>query len=132
MNINNFDLEYKKKIALAHLAAGKTLKVAAEKSGLTQPTISKLRDSPTGQKLIRQAVVQIYDASVAELSLGCMEAVTELRQIINDSEVSAKVKITAINTLLQFAAKAKDALIEERLENIEGLLDEREIQAKTI
>lgn len=117
------ELEENQITALCLLAAGYQISVVAERTGVTRRTIERWKLQPEFKKTLREAMCRVYDSAIAELTLGAKEAALELKRIIHDSDVPAKVKITAINVLLTHTARAKDAVLEQRLEDMESVLD---------
>ncbi len=103
--------------------AGYEQKEVASLTNVTLRTLGRWRLSPTFSKLLREGVRKTYDAMIAELVCGAVEAARTLNSIISDPDVPARVKINAIQVLLNNAGRARDYLLEERLENVENLLD---------
>ena len=109
--------------ALCLLAAGYSRKQVAKQVGITEATLRGWARHPEFKKQLRNAVAEIYNSAIAELCSGSREAAQELRRIINDPDVSARVKISAISTLFSNAEKAKAGLLEDRLEALENSLN---------
>lgn len=105
------------------LAANHCRDEIAQACGITTRTLDKWKQLENFQALLKQAVAQTYDAAVAELVLGSQEAAKELRMIILDPDTPGRTKVSAISVLLTNAAKAKEALLEERLERVEEILN---------
>ncbi len=114
--------------ALCGLASGMTISEAAQIAGVSASSIDKWKRQPEFQKQLRESINRVFEASQARLVLGAQEAVDELRQIINDSDVSAKTRLSAINILLTQASKCRDFLLEQRLERIESLIENESIK----
>lgn len=110
-------------LALCLLASGYSTKEVAEQAGVTSKTIERWKSKPNFEKLLRDAIAKTYDAAVAELCSGARDAAKELKRIINDPDVPSRTKVTAISVLLSNASKAKDTILEERLERVENSLD---------
>lgn len=109
--------------ALCLLAAGYSRDDVAAKTGVSKSTINRWAVQPDFKIMLRDAVVQSYDAAIAELVSGSREAAKELKAIITDPDTPKRVKVSAIQVLLTTAAKAKESALEERLEAIEVALD---------
>ena len=109
--------------ALCMLAANHCRDEVAEACGITTRTLDKWKQLENFQDLLRKAVAATYDATIAELVLGSQAAARELRMLIIDPDTPGRTKVSAISVLLTNAAKAKEALLEERLERIEANLD---------
>jgi uncharacterized protein (UPF0147 family) len=117
--------------ALCLLAAGHTSKATAEATGTHIRSIDGWRNEPKFKQRLKQAVSDIYDMAIAEMALGCAEAARELKHIINDPDIPARTKVSAISVLFANVEKAKTAILEERLENIENQLNDTiEIEAR--
>lgn len=109
--------------ALNLLAAGRTEKEVAAETGVGARTISRWKTNPHFKALLSQASAAMYDMAVAELVAGSQDAAKELKRIISDPDVSSKTKISAINVLLSNAARAKESILERRLERLEENLN---------
>lgn len=109
--------------ALCLLAAGYNKQEVASLTEINTRTLTRWEKEPNFKKMLKEAVAKIYDAAIAELVSGSREAARQLKNIIHDPDVPSRVKVTAIQVLLNNAAKAKDDLLEERLEAVEALLD---------
>lgn len=109
--------------ALNLLAAGRTEKEVAAKTGVSARTISRWKTNKNFKSLLSSATAAVYDMAVAELVAGSQIAAQKLKEIIDDPEVPSKNKISAINVLLNHASKAKESLLEQRLERLEENLD---------
>jgi hypothetical protein len=109
--------------AFTMLAAGRADKEVAEECGVCTKTISRWKAKEDFQQLLRESSARMFDAAISELCLGSIEAAKELRRIINDAGTPSRTKIAAIQTLLSMASKAKESLLEQRLESIEAALD---------
>ncbi|MBP5976609.1 hypothetical protein HW132_28720 [Brasilonema sp. CT11] len=109
--------------ALCLLAAGHTIDEVVAETGVGKRTLSRWKTTCNFKKLLQDAVTQTYDSAVAELVSGSREAARELKRIISDPDVPSKTKVTAINVLLNNAARAKESALEERLERLEESFD---------
>lgn len=109
--------------ALCLLAAGYNKQEVASLTEINTRTLTRWEKEPTFKKMLKEAVAKTYDAAIAELVSGSREAARKLKNIIHDPDVPSRVKVTAIQVLLNNAAKAKEDLLEERLEAVEALLD---------
>ncbi|BAY67209.1 hypothetical protein NIES22_73720 (plasmid) [Calothrix brevissima NIES-22] len=109
--------------ALVLLACGYSRDDVAAKTGVSKSTINRWAIQPNFKAMLRDAVVQSYDAAIAELVSGSREAAKELKAIITDPDTPKRVKVSAIQVLLTTAAKVKESALEERLEAIEAALD---------
>jgi hypothetical protein len=109
--------------ALVKLAAGSGDEEAAKAAGVTVRSVQNWKKLPNFKAMLRQAVITTYDAAIAELVNGAKDAAKELKEIINDPDTPKRVKVSAIATLLEVASKAKQAMLEERVEKLEEIID---------
>ena len=109
---------------LCLLASGKTKKEIYDITEVSSATIDRLSKNLTFKSKLREITTSVYDAALAELCNGAVIAAIELNKIIENPETPAKVKISAISTLFTHAGKAKDFVLQDRLEKIELLLNE--------
>jgi len=113
----------KQQVALCRLAAGGTNSEAAEAAGVSLSCVEKWKAKPDFQKSLKDAVGYVFDAAIAELVAGSRDAAKELKRIINDQNVTDRIKVSAIQTLFSTAEKCKQWQLEARLERVEALLD---------
>ena len=106
--------------ALCLIAAGNSSNDVVAQTGVTKRTIDRWRTQPEFKRMLQNAMAEMYDSAVAELVLGARDAAKILKEIINNEEVPTKNKISAINILLSNAARAKDGILEQRLERLES------------
>ncbi|MDF5718491.1 MAG: helix-turn-helix domain-containing protein [Rhizonema sp. NSF051] len=114
--------------AITLLAAGYTNEEVARKTGVSSRTIGHWKKRDDFANLLRQATAATYDAAVAELVSGSRAAAQELKRLIDDPDTPSRVKVSAIQVLLSNAAKAKDTVLQERLERVENLLDDENLE----
>lgn len=114
--------------ALCLLASGFPAETVAKSTGVSRRTIDRWSKHPEFNRLLRESVAKVFDIAIAELVNGSRQAAQELKNIISDPDVPSKTKVSAINVLLTNAARAKDSILEERLEKLEIVLNEPEIE----
>jgi hypothetical protein len=117
------NLSYTQAQALTLLASGYNKKEVCKKVSVTESTLERWMKYPEYRKLLANAMMTCYNAALAELIEGSRIAAIKLKEIILDDAIPAKTKIQAINVLLTHAGKARDLMIEERLERIENILE---------
>lgn len=105
--------------ALCLLTSGDSVDEVVAKTGIGKRTLERWKAEPEFKKCFREAMAAMYDGAVAELVLGAKDAAKTLKEIINNEETPSKNKISAINILLSNAARAKDGILEARLERLE-------------
>lgn len=121
------ELQPKKIQALCLLAAGKSNIETSKITEIPTSTLERWKSEPNFKAALRQAVADFYDQAMAEFALGAVDAAIELKRIINDADIPARTKITAIGTLFSYLEKTKSYVLELRLENIEDKLNHVEI-----
>lgn len=109
---------------LCLLASGKSKKEISDITEVSSATIDRLSKNLTFKSKLREITTSVYDAALSELCNGAIIAAVELNKIIEDPDTPAKIKISAISTLFTHASKAKDFVLQDRLEKIEILLNE--------
>lgn len=112
---------------LCLLASGKSKKEISDITEVSSATIDRLSKNHNFKSKLREITTSIYDAALAELCNGAVVAAIELNKIIEDPDTPAKIKISAISTLFTHAGKAKEFILQERLEKIELLLNETNV-----
>ncbi|NEQ19571.1 MAG: hypothetical protein F6K28_08155 [Microcoleus sp. SIO2G3] len=110
--------------ALCMLAANYSREEVAQVCGITTRTLDIWKKEETFQELLKKAVAATYDAAIAELVLNSQMAARELRNLILDPDTPGRTKVSAISVLLSNAIKAKEALLEQRLERVEEFLND--------
>lgn len=121
--MKNDVLTYTQCEALVLLAAGYTDDEVAEKTVVAKSTIIRWKKSPEFERLLKQAQLKYIDSALAELVKGAKEAVQELNNIITDSDVPSRTKVSAISVLLSHIVKMREVDLEERLERLEEIVD---------
>lgn len=97
--------------ALCLLAAGYSKQEVSTLTDIHIRTIIRWGKEPNFKKMLKEAVAKTYDSAIAELCSGAREAARKLKDIIDDPDVPSRVKVTAIQVLLNNAAKAKDDIL---------------------
>lgn len=120
---NDDDLNYPQYKALCCLVAGGSLQDAANEAGVALITVKKWKARPDFKRKLRDSLIKIYEAGLAEILLGASEAAKELRAIISNPECSDRVKVSAITALFTQATNAKNLVIDERVSALENALN---------
>jgi predicted transcriptional regulator len=102
------EIDSAKTRALLMLVAGRKIEEIAIELSVTTRTIHNWKKDPEFQKYYKDALRQILDGAVAELALYSQKASQELINIINDPDVPAKIKISAISCLFSNLSKMKE------------------------
>lgn len=88
------------------LANGESRKSLASRFEVTEKTLIRWMESETFQREYKEAQQRLFDAGIAVLAEGAIEAAWQLRGIISDPGVPSAVKIRAIDILFKHAATA--------------------------
>ena len=95
---------------------------AARAGEVSVAAVKKWKQNSNFKRKLKDAIVKVYEAALAEVVLGAKDAIRELNFIITNPETSDRVKVTAIGTLLTHAANAKQLVIDERVSALEAAL----------
>lgn len=106
-----------------------TIKLASESVGLSEQSVySRLRKPDFREKLQNARTTQFQVIS-NKLEDANFKALDTLISILDDSEVSAGIKVRASQTLLDLSLKNREQSdIISRIENLEQMLDEQNKQ----
>ncbi len=115
--------EIKQHLAIVYLVSGKSTKDTAKVLDISESIIEKWRCKEDFKQKLREAIKEIYSAAIAKMSTTAVECAEELSRIATDSEVSDRVKISAIQLIFSQLEKARNWELEARLENIENILN---------
>lgn len=123
-------LSKKKELAIAAILECKTLKEAAKKVGVSDPTLWRWMQIPKFQAALKEAKKQCVEGAVSKLSQICDEAVKNLRDIMNNPEVPASARVSAAKCVLDSGLKgvelddleARLAALERELTDEKGVI----------
>jgi DNA-binding transcriptional MerR regulator len=99
------------------LVAGYDVQHVADELGVQRQAVHRWSEKHTFKSQLNDAVFRVYDAAIAELINSAEYASKELIRIIKDDKTPPRVKVSAINSLLNFATKAKEHYIQESSNN---------------
>lgn len=117
----------KKDQAIVALITEPTIQAAAQKVGITTPTLYKWLKVPEFQKAYREARHEAYTVAVARLQQAATEAVEALRSVMNDPKKPASARVSAARAILEMAIKAIEIEdLEVRIEELELVIQKRE------
>lgn len=118
----------KKDQAIVALITEPTIKAAADKVGITTPTLHKWLKLPEFRSAYMEARRQAYTVAVARLQQAAAEAVEALRSIMNDPKKPASARVSAARSILELAIKAIEIEdLEIRIEELERLMAQKEV-----
>lgn len=121
-------LSRKKDQAVMALITEPTIKAAAQKVGITTPTLHKWLKLPEFRSAYMAAKREAVTVAIARLQQAAAEAVEALRAIMNDTSKPASARVSAARSILELAIKAIEIEdLEVRIEELElVILQKRE------
>jgi hypothetical protein len=121
-------LSRKKEQAVMALITEPTIKAAADKIGITTPTLYKWLKLPEFRSAYMAAKREAVTVAVARLQQAATEAVEALRAIMNDPNKAASARVGAARTILEMAIKAVEIEdLEVRIEELERVMAQKEV-----
>ena len=125
-------LTSKQQRAIEFLLSEPTTKAAAEKSQVSEATIHRWLNDPAFSAAHKVARGRLLETTLTALQSASTEAVTCLRNVLNDLGAPITARVSAARNVLDFALKAHDVLeVEERLSVLEARLDaQAEVKGK--
>lgn len=121
---NNNELSSTQHTAIALLMAGNTRIEIAETLQIPIRTLDRWIASPGFRNTQKEAAITVFEQSLTVIAALTTKAVFELERILEDDDVPARVKLTAIGLILDNATKLKSYELEQRLEQIENTLND--------
>jgi hypothetical protein len=109
----------KERIAM-NLLTCPTIKEAAEKSGISEPTLYRLRKNTEFQAILQIVKSEIFNDAIQKAQGYCIESLEVLRTIMNDSAATDSSRVSAARTVLELGLHVYEQ------ENIIQKLDELE------
>ena len=104
-----------KELVAMNLLTCPTSKEAAEKSGISVPTLYRLKKDTAFQNVLQEVKAQGY----------CLESLEVLRTIMNDSTATDSSRVSAAKTILELGvALHEDEHIVQRLASMEKRLQD--------
>ncbi len=98
-------LSKKKELCIAAILTCATLKDAARKVGISEPTIFRWLQKPDFQTGLKEAKKQAVSKATSTLSKICHESVLCLQEIMNDKNAPASARVSAAKTVLDSGLK---------------------------
>jgi len=112
-------------VAIVGLLTQSTMDDAAKHAGVSTPTLWRWMQEPRFQTEYRKARRQAMGQAAAQLQQASSIAVKALKDIIQDSDITASARVTAARTVLEIGLKAIEIEdIESRVEELERMADE--------
>jgi hypothetical protein len=108
--------------AIVGLLTQATLEEAAKHAGISTPTLWRWLQEPSFQTEYRKARRQAMGQAAAQLQQVSSVAVKALKEVIQDSGVTASARVTAARTVLEIGLKAIELEeLESRVEELERM-----------
>jgi DNA-binding MurR/RpiR family transcriptional regulator len=132
MNPSAEKLTPKQEAALLALLDNNTIEAAYKAAGISKATMWRFMQDANFQTRYRAARRQVVETAIAQLQQDCGIAVRVLREVAEDREAPASSRVAAAKTILDQSVAAIELTdIQERLEQVERMLGEREEKSRT-
>jgi DNA-binding MurR/RpiR family transcriptional regulator len=117
-------LTAKQQRAIESLLREPTVQAAAEAAGVSKATIFRWLACPGFSAAYREARGRLLESTLTALQAASTDAVTCLREVINDKAAQVSARVSAAKTVLELGLKAREALeVEERLAYLEKVFE---------
>jgi hypothetical protein len=104
---------------LAALAAGVTIKYAAEQAGISERTAHRRLAEPAFVRELTQARAALLEQALGQLAAGSVEAVAKLRKLLDHYD--GRVMLGAARSILELGSKLHESVeLEQRVRRLEG------------
>lgn len=121
----NNPLEERYDKALAALMSEPTIRAAAKKLDIAEPTLYKWLRDPIFSSMYREARMKAVEHAIAKLHKGTNIAVDRLLHIIQDGEQPAAVQVAAARAVLEYSFRGLDVMsLLTKLEELDALVGE--------
>jgi predicted DNA-binding transcriptional regulator AlpA len=112
---------------IAALLEMPTTAAAAKVAGISEPTLWRWLQQPEFQEQYRNAKRRVVEQAITSVQKATGEAVSTLREIMNDKEAPTSSRVSAAKTILETAIKTVEIEgILTRLEALEQAQAEKE------
>jgi uncharacterized membrane protein (DUF106 family) len=119
-------LSRKKDQAVMALITEPTIKAAAQKVGITTPTLHKWLKLSEFKAAYREARREAVTVAIARLQQAAAEAVEALRAIMNDTSKPASARVSAARSILELAFMGIEIEdLEVRIEELERVMTQK-------
>lgn len=82
-----------------------TLKMAAEKAGISYKTLTRYRKNPEFQAVLQAEKVAIFHDTMQKAQAYTMEALETLREIQNNSTLNESARVSAAKVILELGTQ---------------------------
>ncbi len=125
------DLSKKQERALVELLNCLTVKEVAQKLKVSEATLYRWMQDDNFRTHYRAARRKIVEQALGQLQKATGEAVKTLLEVMQNAEASPHARVASARTILEFSIKAVELEdLSERVEILEGLLEERNNEAR--
>jgi len=116
------NLEAKHDAAITALLSTRTVRAAAKKANLSEPTLYRLLQSEDFKTKYRAARRELVENTISQLQRDGQDAATALRQIVKDKKAPSSVRVAAARVILEQGIKAVELIdLEERVKHLEEI-----------
>jgi predicted ArsR family transcriptional regulator len=130
MNGHGEKLSRKQELAVIALITESTIKLAAEKVGISESTLRRWTQLDEFQEQFKEAKRQTVGHVTAKLRHGMTVAVDALVEMAEDKKTPAVARASACRTLIEYGMKAhENEDLQERVERLEEQFKEEEGKA---
>lgn len=114
-----------KELVAMNLLTCPTSKEAAEKSGISIPTLYRLKKDTAFQNVLQEVKDNIFGETMHKAQGYCLESLEVLRTVMNDSTATDSSRVSAAKTILELGvALHEDEHIVQRLASMEKRLQD--------
>jgi ATP/maltotriose-dependent transcriptional regulator MalT len=108
--------------AIAALLSTRTVRGAAVKCKLSEPTLYRLLQDQDFKAKYRAARRELVEYTITQLQRDGADAAAALREIVKDKKTAASVRVSAARVILETGIKAVELIdLSERLDRLEEL-----------
>lgn len=103
-----------------------TLKMAAEKAGISYKTLTRYRKNPEFQAVLQAEKVAIFHDTMQKAQAYTMEALETLREIQNNSTLNESARVSAAKEILELGTQlhSMEAIEAELAELRKAVMDD--------
>ncbi len=114
--------EAKHETVIVALLTTRTVRDAAKKCALSEPTLYRLLQLPEFKVKYRAARRELVENTITQLQRDGADAALALRQIVKDKKAPASVRVAAARVILEQGIKAVELVdLSERIDRLEAI-----------
>lgn len=99
---------------------------AIQEAGIAATTLYRWFQNPAFLAEYQRAAGQYLDENIGQLQTQTGKALQTIIAIMNDKKAAASVRLSAARTIYEFAFKAKDLAVTEKIDELEKLIKRQE------